>query len=549
MPGDSLHGLVARAAATNPDALAVVDEAHSLTYRELECASDELAAELRALGCGQGDLVCILAPKSSRAIVAILATLKCGAAYVPLDHASPPPRLGKMLIAASPRVLIAHPDCAELLKECLTRYDPAVPPSVQWLRETTLNDTMRTSAPLSHSPGDLAYVMFTSGSTGVPKGVPITHGSATNFVSWAMDHFGIGPGLRISCHPPLHFDISVMDIFGALGAGAELHLVPDRVNLAPELTANFIRGARLNQWFSVPAVLAAMAGRNIIDYGDFPDLRRVVWCGDVLRTPVLRHWMQRLPQVSFTNLYGPTEATIACSFYDIRRIPENDFTPIPIGRPITGVHMSVRDDHGCAAPPGAIGNLYIGGDCLTPGYLGNPENDTQAFQDLPGSDLGRWYRTGDLACIDEDGIFSFHGRMDRQIKSRGYRIELDEIAAALSGLPEVAEAATVAIASPGIQGKEICAAYTARPGSETSPRKIRSQLAHILPLYMVPMRLLCLPALPVNPNGKVDYNSLSQRFLEIDPRRYGSTTRRNDGGLGGLGDRFNMADLVRRPSP
>ena len=168
---------------------------------------------------------------------------------------------------------------------------------------------------------DAAYILFTSGSTGTPKGVVITHHNVSEFVAWANGHFGVADDDRQSAHSPLHFDLSVYDLFGTLAAGAELHLVPPEVNLLPNKVTQFIRDHQLTQWFSVPSVLNAIASRDVLREGDFPALRRLLWCGEVLPTPTLIYWMERLPHVRFTNLYGPTETTIASSFYTVPSTP------------------------------------------------------------------------------------------------------------------------------------------------------------------------------------------------------------------------------------
>jgi len=520
-----VHESVSAAAALYPDADAVVDADRVLSYSGLEAESNKLANALIRAGLRSGDLVGLILPKSADVVVTLLAALKCGAAYVPLDVSSPPARLAMMLESASPRWVVAHPDLAPVVVEtlssvtetarprvCWTGPRPAIAGSLPGICETQIAAAPPTNPAVKVGPDDLAYVMFTSGSTGTPKGVPIAHRSVTRFTGWAAEHFGLGPKLRVSGHTPVHFDLSVMDIFGALTTGAELHLVPEQANLTPHLIADFLRKSRLNQWFSVPAVLVAMAGWDVVAAGDFPDLRTLIWCGDALPVPALRHLMQRLPHVRFTNLYGPTEATVACSYHEVDQIPDLDADPIPIGRPITGARLAVLDETGHPLARGAVGDLYIAGDGLSPGYLHDPEKTAEAFFVFPEPPQ-RWYRTGDLARLDEQGIVHFHGRADRQVKSRGYRVELDDVASALHKVAGVTEAAVVATDADGFAGKEICAAYVPDETAPT-PRLVRAQLGSLLPAYMVPTRWLRLTALPKNQNGKVDHRAVLQRFLD-----------------------------------
>jgi len=223
--------------------------------------------------------------------------------------------------------------------------------------------------------------------------------------------------------------------------------------------------------------------------------------------------MERLPHVEFTNLYGPTEATIASSYHTLRSIPD-DGTPIPIGTAIPAEALTVLDSDRQPVEVDVIGDLYIGGAGLSPGYWRDSDKTAAAFHEVLPSSGKCWYRTGDLARMDAAGVFHFHGRTDRQIKSRGNRIELDEIAAALSRLSGLAESAVVAVPVEGFEGTRICAAYVPVPGIERSPAELRRDLAKHLPSYMLPMRWLALDSLPKNQNGKIEHRVLEQRFVD-----------------------------------
>ena len=305
-----------------------------------------------------------------------------------------------------------------------------------------------------------AHILFTSGSTGAPKGVLVTHANVIAFVEWARQYFGIAAGDRVSGHSPLHFDLSTFDIYGALPAGAVLHLVASELSLLPPKLGSFIRESRLTQWFSVPSAMNLLARFDAIAPGSLPDLERVIWCGEVLPTPTLDYWMERVPHATFTNLYGPTETTIASSYHRIRERPASPTEPIPIGTACPGEELLVLDAAGRGLPPGREGDLYIGGVGVTTGYWRDEERTRQAFvpDPRPGRD-GVLYRTGDLARVDGDGLFFFLGRRDSQIKSRGHRIELGEVEAAVSTLPVLEEHAVVAVLSDGFDGVAIGCAY------------------------------------------------------------------------------------------
>jgi amino acid adenylation domain-containing protein len=524
-----LQVAISERANARPETLAVQAEHASLTYGELEAASNRLARMLRELGCRRGDRVALLMPKAPATIAAMLGVLKADAAYVPLDPAGPAARLAHMLEACGCHSLLAAGRSGPLLREALARAALPRRPLLGWLDPqtpwdadppaafTALDVQGLPDAPLEARNGewDLAHILFTSGSTGVPKGVMVTHRAVRTFLEWAWSHFGISASDRASQHAPLHFDLSTFDIFGALGAGAELHLVPASFNLLPHKLAHFIRQSRLTQWFSVPAVLNLMATLDVVRPRDFPELRRVLWCGEVLPTPTLIHWMQRLPHARFTNLYGPTEATIASSHYTLPACPVHEREPIPIGGACEGEELLILDRHMRPVADGAIGDLYIRGAGLSPGYWNDPEKTRAVFVELPGSpDPGdRIYRTGDLARRGADGLIYFAGRSDSQIKSRGYRIELGEIEAALSALPDLRESAVVAVESPGFEGHLLCCAFVPAPGRALDPQRLRAGLLPVLPGYMLPTRWLRCGALPRNANGKVDRPELRRRFL------------------------------------
>src|SRR5437660_1008027 len=322
------------------------------------------------------------------------------------------------------------------------------------------------------------------------------------------------PAPRGSGHPPLPFVLSTFDVFGTLASGAQLHLVPPEINLLPNALAEFIRHAELTQWFSVPSLLSYMAKFDVVRFNDFPALRRLLWCGEVFPTPALRYWMARLPHATFTNLYGPTETTIASSYYAVPACPEHDGVAIPIGTPCEGEELLVLSDTLRPVSPGEVGDLYIRGVGLSPGYWRDPEKTRAAFVPNPMSpDPGdRLYRTGDLAKPGADGLVYFLGRADSQIKSRGYRIELGEIETALNAMDFIQECAVVAIPTDGFEGTVICCAYVPRPAVSVTPAVVRKELARVLPSPMLPSRWMAFERLPRNANGKFDRRQLQEAF-------------------------------------
>jgi amino acid adenylation domain-containing protein len=523
-----LQDWVVAQADRRPDATAVIGDGERLTYAQLEVLSNRIARVLKASGCRRGDRICLLMPKSPRAIAGLLGIYKADCIYVPLDSASPPGRLAKLLRACESRWILAASPVTPVLDETLRAEQLRGTISVGWMDtrrpeagtfipEFTLDDlSAYSSEPRArqNSSGDAAHLLFTSGSTGTPKGVVITHANVIPFVEWGVKYFEMSPSDRISGHPPLHFDLSVFDIFGTFCAGAELHLVPPELNVLPNKLADFIRAAALTQWFSVPSLLTYMARFDVVQFNDFPALERLLWCGEVFPTPALIYWMRRLPHVTFTNLYGPTEATIASSYYTVPQCPEDETASIPIGTACPGEQLLVLDEHLQPVGPGEVGDLYIGGVGLSPGYWRDPDKTRSVFVPHPESpdSADRIYKTGDLATIGDDELVYFLGRADSQIKSRGHRIELGEIEAALNGLGCLAECAVVAIETKGFEGATICCAFVPSPRAEVTLVGLRKQLSTLLPNYMLPFRWMALEELPKNVNGKIDRRKLKEAF-------------------------------------
>jgi amino acid adenylation domain-containing protein len=533
-----LQDSVARQAELRPEATAVVLGNEKLSYSQLERSSNQLAHTLREAGCKKGDRVCIVIPKSPAAIVSMIGILKAGCMHVPVDLTSPAARIRQILDACENRWVLAAGGAVSLLNDLLAEDRLRAALSIGWMDDqmptpglvrpafsrADLDVAPSGTVPQQGAAEDGSHILFTSGSTGVPKGVVITHSNVIAFVRWALKHFRIDPTDRFSGHTPFHFDLSTFDIFGTLTAGAQLHLVPTETALVPPKLAEFIRESKLTQWFSVPSVLNYLAKFNALRHNDFPSLRRVLWCGEVLPTPALIYWMERLPHARFTNLYGPTEATIASSYYDVMVCPEDPTTTIPIGKACDDEQLFVLDDQLQPVPPREIGDLYIAGAGLSPGYWRDPEKTAGAFSHsaLAVRSGGRLYRTGDLAWRDEEGLVYFAGRTDTQIKVRGYRIELGEVETALNSLGRLEECAVVAIQTDNFGGWMICCAYVGCPGIEVSANSLREHLKKLLPSYMFPVRWMPYDALPKNANGKIDRPRLRERFLHQE--RYGTRT-------------------------
>jgi len=521
-----LQQWVCEQAQYRPEAVAVVMCGQNMTYGQLEAQSNQLARLLQAIGCRTGDRVAFAIPKSAGALVAILGILKADCIHVPIDIASPSSRVARILQSSMPRYVMGVSASGKLFEQLFAHGPDLKIAGIGWLepRRTvcpsltpafTHDDLVTFSADTvvcQNRSQDPAHILYTSGSTGDPKGVVITHSNVIHFVEWATKYFGMDSSDRVSCHSPLHFDLSTFDIFGAFRVGAEIHLVPPELNVLPNKLADFIRASKLTQWFSVPSVLNYLAKFDVVKQNDFPALKRLLWCGEVFPTPALVYWMKRLPGVQFTNLYGPTEATIASSFFTVPECPTNENAKIPIGTACDGEELLVLDANLEPVSPGSVGELYIRGVGLSPCYWQDRQKSISAFLPYGPGGCDRIYRTGDLAHVGTDGMIYFMGRIDSQIKSRGYRIELGEIEAALNALPEVRECAVVAISGQGFDNNVICCAYALARGAQATGMLLRRKLQQFVPDYMLPARWLCLEQLPTNSNGKIDRRKLRECF-------------------------------------
>ena len=522
-----LQNAITRQAETQPDRTAIVDGDSHITYGGLERDASRLAHCLIRAGCKQGDRVGILIPKSIVAISAILATLKAGCIYVPLDPACPAPRLLAMIRSCQCRLILAAGATHTVVSKLGSAHPANQRLNVGWLgtgeapagvsvpfTAADWHAAPDTTLPCRGLSEDVAHILFTSGSTGVPKGVMITHANVLAFLDWALPYFGHTPSDRISSHPPLHFDLSTFDIFGTLSAGASLYLISPSLNLLPHKLAEAMRRLELTQWFSVPSLLNYMARFDAVRQHDFPSLKRLLWCGEPFPTPALIYWIERLPHVTFTNLYGPTEATIASSYYRVSACPASAQDQIPIGKPCQGEELLVLDQDRARVGAGVIGDLYIRGSGLSPGYWNDPEKTSTVFVRDPfaADPRARIYKTGDLASVDEAGLFYLHGRADSQVKSRGYRIELGEIESALQAIEGIRDCVITAVPTEGFEGQTICCAFVAEPGHDLSPQVLRRRLGECLPAYMIPARWMQMDRLAVNGNGKIDRAGIRERF-------------------------------------
>ena len=501
-----LHELLEASAAAGPERIAVVDGPRSLTYGELDRRANGLAHLLRDRGVAHGDRVGLLLDKSIESLVGIYGVLKAGAAYVPFDPNAPVARLGYIARDAGIHCLLIgvtrSADCDAL------RAAGAPVETLVVLDEDAPAEYPESPPSVAPDESDLAYILYTSGSTGDPKGVMLSHLNARAFVDWAVAEFGVGAGDRLSSHAPLHFDLSVFDLFAAAAAGAPVVLVPPELSVFPTRLARFMAATEITVWYSVPSILTLLVTRGELEAAQLPRLRLVLFAGEVFPTKYLFRLTQLLPHVRFANLYGPTETNV-CTWYDVPRPLDGPPEAIPIGRPIAGVDVFAVTDAGDRAAPGEAGELCVRGPTVMRGYWGDPERTARAFLSGDGGD-GRAYRTGDLVREDREANYWYLGRRDAQIKSRGYRIELGEIEAALNAHPSVVECAVTAIPDELI-GNRISAHVVVR--DEVGQTDLAAFCATRVPHYMVPETFAFRPALPKTSTGKTDRRALAHQIV------------------------------------
>ena len=511
-----LHRLLTAAAARQPERTAVSSGGCLLSYAVLDGQSNKLARALLRLGVTPGERVALLAPKSAAAVVGLYGVLKAGACYVPLDPKAPSARLSHIIRDSGAAVIVADEtrisDAAALsaavpgLRGVVITSDPAVAEeSAEPLAAELATET------------DLAYILYTSGSTGTPKGVMISHRNSLTFVDWAAAAVGLTEQDRVCSPAPLHFDLSVFDVFATCQAAACLTVLPDGATTFPVSIAKWLAAERISVWYSVPSVLTLLASYGNLGQFDLSDVRAVIFAGEVFPSRHLARLMAALPHARYLNWYGPTETNVCTAF----EVPagRGDVGSAPIGKACANTEVfAVTAEGSRVLRPGDVGELYVRGPSVMRGYWGQPGKTSEVLVANPfRAEYDELvYRTGDLVTLDQEGDYVFLGRRDSMVKVRGHRVELGEVEATLYRHPAIREAAVLPVPDE-LLGSRLRALVTADGTADLTREQVLDHCRRWLPGYMVPDTVELRETLPRTSTGKVDRVALAGEWDELEP--------------------------------
>ena len=506
-----------------PDRPAVQDATTTFTHRELHELSNGVAGLLTSRGLTRGDRVGMWMPKQARSVAVMLGVSKCGGIYVPVDPQAPVDRAAFILGNADISVLVTsrrllaslshHLESFASLRAVLVVDDQGgelsqTPvPTLGW---GSVMPSGETPAIANAVDSDPAYMLYTSGSTGTPKGVVISHLNALTFIEWTIATFQIRPEDRLSGHAPLHFDLSVFDIYAALGTGACVVMVPDRIAPFPAEFAKWIEEQKITVSYMVPSAFIRLLKHGELERFSYPLLRTILFAGEVFPVKHLREVMPHFPQAEWYNLYGPTETNV-CTWMHVPK-PLVQETELSIGTSCENFDCFALTSDGRKARPGEEGELVVRGPGVMLGYWKLPERTAKNLTPNPlhkdFTDL--IYRTGDLVRVLEDGTsFQYIARLDHMVKTRGYRVELEEIEHVLHANTRIRNAAVVAIPDDEV-GARLRAAVVVEGGNGLSQQELASHCATKLPSYAIPELFVLMAELPTTSTGKVDRRSLAE---------------------------------------
>ena len=478
-----------------PNKIAFVEGQKSISYKNFNKITSAVASRILEFLIKKEPILIIL-PKGIDALISMFGVAKSGNFYSIIDEKMPRERVEKIIAKLRPKLIITS-------KELYFDYGiPAI--FSDDFATFSANQTALNAVNIIDT--DLLYVLFTSGSTGEPKGVAITHKSVVDFVFWLKEAFNVSENEILANQSPLYFDLSIFDIFGTIACGACIHLIQNQLFAFPAKIAQYLSKNKISMIFWVPSVLIYFANTNAFACANLSSLKKVLFCGEIMPTKQLNMWSKALPNITYANLYGPTEATDACSYYVINR-EFKDHEPLPIGKPCENTEFLIFDDEIRLITPNEIyhkGELYIRGTGLSVGYYNDPEKTAEVFiqNPLQNAYTEKIYKTGDIVAYNEYGELICYGRSDSQIKLNGHRIELGEIETALNAHENIRRSACV------FKDNEIITFYESNKELDC----LKDFLGAKIPAYMIPRKFFHTKELPQNPNGKIDRKALKQKL-------------------------------------
>lgn len=514
-----LPQLLEESAVVHADNIAIRFGDAEFSYAELDSLTNQIAHQLISLGVSRGDRVGIYVNKSIASILSVFSIMKLGAAYVPLDPNAPAERLAFIARDCNIKVLLSVPEKINKSPDLLHQETPieavvllaageVVPKfsqeMVAW--ESTSKQACNRLVVDGFNENDLAYILYTSGSTGNPKGVMISHRTILTFVNWAADEVGLTSDDRTTSHAPLHFDLSTFDIYSTIKVGATLVLIPEGFSIFPVKLAELISTEKVTVTYLVPSILVLLLTRGNLAQMDLTNLRTVVFAGEVFAIKYLKQLASILPDVDLFNWFGPTETNV-CTSYKVRPadLAPDQNEPLSIGKACMNTEGIIVDDDGSIVSGRRVtGELWIRGPCVAQGYWNNNDATEKGFilNPFQTSFKDRVYRTGDIVERDEDDNFIYHGRRDHMVKTRGYRVELGDIETHLNNYAEVSMAA-VAPVPDDLVGNVLIAFVEPNEGCELQADELIKHCAKSLPRYMLPEKVIFVSSMPTTSSGKI----------------------------------------------
>lgn len=498
-----------------PDQLAFKSGKQSLTYAQIKDQTDAFAKVLHEWGIKKGDRVGIYLPRSLHTAIAVHGTLKAGAAFVPLDPAAPISRIADICENCNIRVLATNERLGKKLNEQITKgqdlagvvgYEPEhwSKNAISWAKLAKIEAP---SVQVRILADDLAYIMYTSGSTGKPKGIMHTHRSGLAYAKLSAELYGVHKNDIVANHCALHYDISTFGYFTSPLVGATTIIVSDAHTKFPMSLIQMVSEEKVSIWYSVPLALIQMLSTGKLTDFDFKPLRWVLFGGEVFPSHLLGQLMRIWSQARFSNVYGPAEVN-QCTFHHLDA-PPPDHEPVPLGQVWPNTEILIVDENDQKVAEGEVGLLLVRSATMMRGYWEAADLNSQAFyrRELVSGMIETFYRTGDLVSRTSAGRLFFHGRSDRQIKTRGFRVELESVEQTLNAIDDVAEGAVYPI-SQGDEGTLIFAQVILKPNSQKSQKELIKIMAECLPQYALPIEIRAVDSLPRTAAGKVDRKGL-----------------------------------------